>query len=88
MNRDIPGEVAMRFQVRDLMFSVFPVKMAQESPEIITTQEHGCDCNDKKICNASCQGQSGCPVPSQAPKMAREMLSVLRDRMRQALLPA
>ena len=85
MSREIPGEVPMRFQVRDLMTSVLPMEMANATCALDSTHTQ-CepDCAPSK-----CPGQSGCPKPSQKPpKMALEMLSVLRDQMRQALLPA
>ena len=86
MNREIPGEVAMRFQVRDLMSNVFPMQFADNPCAMAST---GGQCLPPPCPPPSCQGQSGCPNPSQKPpKIAREMLSVLRDQMRQALVPA
>lgn len=86
MTREIPGEVAMTFQVRDLMSNVFPMVM-QEHPCAFDSTHNECDRPD---CGPSkCQGQSGCPQPSQAPpKVGLEMLSALRAQMRQALPPA
>lgn len=76
----------MRFQVRDLMSNVLPMGMAENPCTADSTRGHECP----PCPPPSCQGQSGCPQPSQRrpPKASREMLSVLRDQMRQALLPA
>ncbi|MEA2559453.1 MAG: hypothetical protein QOH06_957 [Acidobacteriota bacterium] len=86
MNREIPGEVAMTFQVRDLMSNVFPMEMADQPCKFDSTGNHGCPpCPPP----SKCQGASDCPSPSKKPSKVRlEMLSVLRDQMRQALLPA
>lgn len=74
----------MRFQVRDLMSNVFPREMADVPLDTTTGKCDRPDCAPSK-----CPGQSGCPQPSQKPpKIALEMLSVLRDQLRQALLPA
>jgi len=79
MNREIPGEVTMRFHVRDLMSSVLPLKMAVEGDctQQSTTPRCIAPCTD-------CTQQTAEPEPQKA----REMLSALRDQMRQALLPA
>ena len=88
MNREIPGEVAMTFQVRDLMSNVLPMEMQQGTCFAGTTLGHDDPC--PPACpQPSCQGPSNCPNPSKKPpKMALEMLSVLRDQMRQTLHPA
>jgi len=79
MSREIPGEAAMKFQVRDLMSNVFPREMA-DVPDLDTTFVNTLCCN---CVDASCQGQSGCPqATKKPPKMALETLSVLRDQMR------
>ena len=72
----------MRFQVRDLMSNVLPLKMAGEGGcgQLSTTAK----CGTIPPCT-ECTQQSPKPKP---PKMAREMLEILRDQMRQALLPA
>lgn len=79
----------MSFQVRDLMSNVVLRAAAAndaDEDQCPSTRTPQCepDCRPTK-----CPGQSGCPHPSQAPpKVSREMLSALRDQMRQALLPA
>lgn len=79
----------MRFQVRDLMSNVM---QQQDACTADSTRDHNCPPG----CPApSCQGQSGCPQPSRCPEPSRrppkaslDVLSALRDQMRQALLPA
>jgi hypothetical protein len=81
MNREIPGEVAMRFHVRDLMSNVLPLKMAGEGD--CGQQSTTVKCITIPPCT-ECTQQS----PKPKPKMAREMLDILRDQMRKLLLPA
>ena len=84
MNREVPGEAAMKFQARDLMSNVLPREMAEQRPDDTTTGRCIPPCLPP-----SCPGGSGCPQPSEMPpKMGQAMLSVLRDQMRLALLPA
>ena len=82
----------MAFKVRDLMSNVLPSQMvmnqcgATDTQCFADTTTGQCDpCPPP----SNCPGPSGCPRPSQKPpKVGLEMLSVLRDQMRQALLPA
>src|SRR5262245_19015518 len=101
MSRESPGEVAMRFQVRDLMSNVFPRAMAMDPCTNITDQTcvfdstgGECGCPEPSCRGGqSCQGQSclgpSCPHGShRSPGIAREMLGLLHEQLRQALLPA
>ena len=72
----------MNFQVRDLMSNVLPTKMADDGTcgQQSTTVKCGTIPPTCTVCTQVTE-----PEP---PKTAREMLGILRDQMRQLLLPA
>lgn len=75
MNREIPGEVTMRFQVRDLMLKV----SSDPEPCPSTQCPPGCGCTNVESCP---------PDSVETPQPIQARLSVLRDQMHEALLPA
>ncbi len=76
----------MRFKARDLMYDVLRAEGGTCFAGTTTSHDEPCAPGCPQ---PSCQGQSGCPQPTnKPPKMSLERLGVLRDQMRQALLPA